>query len=71
MNLDDALNKIPVPGHAGPHPEEYHRAVFDRLINATSDLDGAAYSNALRNELSAIRGEIVTPGSKLNNLITK
>lgn len=35
MKLDDALNKIAVPGHKGPHPEAYHQAVFDRLSSAT------------------------------------
>ena len=26
MSLDDAANKVAVPGHRGPHPEAYHEA---------------------------------------------
>jgi len=71
MNLDDALNKIAVPGHKGPHPEAYHQAVFRRLESATSGLNGGAYRHALRTEMQAIRGELQTPGSLLNQLVRK
>jgi len=71
MSLDDGFNKIAVLGHKGPHPEIYHRAVFDRLSDATKGLNGAAYRNALQNELTVIGKEIQTPGSILNNLVTK
>ena len=71
MNLDDALNKIAVPGHKGPHPEAYHQAVFRRLESTTSGLNGGAYRHALRTEIQAIRGELLTPGSLLNQLVRK
>lgn len=41
--LDDAINKINVPGHKGPHPEAYHGAIFDRLQAATKGLGGEDY----------------------------
>lgn len=28
MSLDDAANKVRVPGHKGPHPQEYHEEIF-------------------------------------------
>ncbi|MDP2226816.1 MAG: AHH domain-containing protein [Moraxellaceae bacterium] len=71
MNLDDALNKVAIPGHKGPHPEAYHQAIFDRLTSATDGLNGAAYKDALQVELRAIGTELRTPGSMLNNLVTK
>lgn len=45
--------------------------MFDRLIEATNDLNGDAYKNALQNELKAIGREIATVGSELNKLNTK
>ncbi len=34
MSMEDRANKVPIPGHKGPHPEEYHKEVFRRLGNA-------------------------------------
>ena len=69
MNLDDALNKIPVPGHRGPHPQAYHQAVFDRLEGATSGLTGEAARNALQMELRSLARDIQSPGSAFNTLL--
>ena len=71
MKLEDSLNKIAVPGHAGPHPEAYHQAVFDRLLSATNGLSGPAYRDALQTEIRAIGRDIQAPGSVLNQLVTK
>ncbi len=70
MTLEDAANKIRVPGHAGPHPEAYHQEVFDRLRAATNGLSGADYKSALLKELDVIAGEATTVGSRLNKLLT-
>jgi hypothetical protein len=70
MTLEDAANKVAIPGHKGRHPEGYHQEVFDRLSNATKGLSGDAYSNALRKELDAIRKDALTPGSKINKYLT-
>jgi hypothetical protein len=70
LTLDDAANKVNIPGHSGPHPEAYHREVYDRLVRATRGLGGEPYKKALLNELMAIRDEALTPGSRLNDLIT-
>ena len=71
MSLDDAANKIAVPGHKGPHQQAYHQEVFDRLRGATKGLEGDAYGAALRSELDAIGQEAVTAGTNLNKLLTK
>ncbi|KYF90876.1 hypothetical protein BE20_16350 [Sorangium cellulosum] len=70
MTLDDAANRVRIPGHRGPHPEAYHQEVFNRLRRATRGLQGDAYSNAFRAELDAIRIEAATAGSGLNRLLT-
>jgi hypothetical protein len=70
MTLEDAANKVSIPGHKGPHPEAYHQAVFDRLTLATQGKSGSAYGQALRNELDAIRVDAMTPGNPLNKLLT-
>ena len=36
--LDDALNKVFVPGHKGPHSEEYHQYIYDKLTTALKGL---------------------------------
>ncbi|HSN99215.1 MAG TPA: AHH domain-containing protein, partial [Candidatus Nanopelagicales bacterium] len=69
MSLEDAGNRVRIPGLQGPHPEAYHTEVFDRLSRATDGLSGNAYSAAFRAELDAIRTEAATPGSSLNRLL--
>src|SRR5262245_2854144 len=71
MTLEDAANKVRIPGHQGPHPEAYHQAIYDRLIAATSGLNGQAYKERLIQELEKIAIEASTPGSPLNKLLTK
>ena len=70
MTLQDVLNKVPVLGHKGPHPE-YNQLVFDRLTRAVSGLKGDAYKSALQNELKAIGTESQTTGTQLNKLISQ
>jgi hypothetical protein len=70
MTLEDVANKVRLPGHKGPHPEAYHQAVYDRLQNITKGLRGEEYSKAFRFELDKIAEEILTPGSRLNILLT-
>jgi RHS repeat-associated protein len=71
MTLDDALNKIEVPGHFGPHPELYHQTVLDRVESAVEGLEGAAYKTALKTELESLGKEAATPGTLLNRLLTE
>lgn len=70
LTLQNDLNKVLVVGHQGPHPQEYHEAVYNRL-NDLNGLSGEAYKNAFKEELSIIAKEIQTPGTYLNRLVTK
>jgi hypothetical protein len=72
MNLDAPENIVRVRGHKGPHPEEYHREIFNRLNLALLDCEGIdECRSALRAELKRLAEEICTPGSLLNRLLMK
>ena len=71
VSMQNELNKVWVAGHQGPHPEEYHREVFDRLFEATRGKSGDAYTQAFKKELTTIGIEIQTSGTDLNKLVVK
>ncbi|MBK8257907.1 MAG: VCBS repeat-containing protein [Polyangiaceae bacterium] len=71
MTLEDAANKVRVPGHKGPHSQAYHEAVYKRLEQATDGLTGEAYSKAFTSELDAIRTELQTEGSTMQKLLVQ
>ncbi|MFY2558649.1 AHH domain-containing protein [Corallococcus terminator] len=72
MSLNDAANKVRVPGHKGPHPEAYHRDVFKRLNEAMEDCSSMQQCReSLTSALKNLAAEIATPGSKLNRLVTR
>jgi len=71
LSLGDELNKVRLPEHFGPHPEAYHREIFDRLTDATKGLPNDAVGDALRNELRKLGQECATPGTDLNRMLTK
>jgi hypothetical protein len=71
MSMNDSDNIVQVLDHYGPHPEEYHQEVFNRLVAATQGLEGDAYEQALRDELGTMAEELATPGTRLNLLVTQ
>ena len=72
MSLNDPANIVRIRGHKGPHPQEYHEEVYDRLNAATLECRSIQQCReALVAELRALADEIATEGSKLNMLITK
>ena len=73
LSLDDAANKVFVPGHKGPHPEQYHSYVYDELVSATSGLEPGtdAFRNAVLGTLDRVRVEATTIGSQVNLWLTK
>jgi hypothetical protein len=72
MSLNDAANKVRVPGHKGPHPVEYHRDVFKRLNEAMEDCSSMKQCReSLTSALRELAEEISTPGSKLNRLVNR
>lgn len=72
MSLDYTANKVRVRGHKGPHPEEYHQEVFDRLSEAMQGCRNAQQCHeALTGALQRLGRLISTPGTRLNKLVTE
>ncbi|MBN1203739.1 MAG: AHH domain-containing protein [Myxococcaceae bacterium] len=71
MTLDDPANKMPLPGHYGPHPERYHQIVHEALNSATASCRSIVECRAaLTDELRRLARQIATPGTELNQLVT-
>lgn len=72
MQLQDPENIVPVEGHRGPHPERYHRIIYERLGKALSDCRSIdACRVRLTRALERLAEEIATPGTELNQLVTQ
>jgi hypothetical protein len=72
MSLNDPANIVRIRGHKGPHPEEYHREVFNRLNEAVEDCSSIKQCReSLTKALRGLADEIATEGTKLNKLITR
>jgi HNH/ENDO VII superfamily nuclease len=72
MRLQDPENIVPIEGHRGPHPEQYHRTVYKRLTAAMGDCRSIEVCRAkLTRALEKLAEEIATPGSELNQLVTQ
>lgn len=71
--MNDPINIVGVPGHAGPHPKEYHQGVFDRLSDAVAGKKpgSAAYKAAFEKEMGTLRKDVVDPNHPLNKLLCK
>ncbi|REG34727.1 HNH/ENDO VII superfamily nuclease [Archangium gephyra] len=72
MSLNDPTNLIHIQGHEGPHSEQYHRTVFERLrtsiVGCTSQEE---CKRAFTNALKLIADELCTPGTDLNKMLIK
>jgi hypothetical protein len=62
--LNDPLNKVKVPGHKGPHPDEMHEQVYNELLNAGN-------KEAAEKVLKDLAKEAQQVGSELNKILTK
>jgi hypothetical protein len=72
MSLNDPANIVRVPGHKGPHPQEYHERIMRRLARATEDCSTMQQCReALTAELKRLAREISTPGTELHKLVTR
>jgi hypothetical protein len=72
MTLDDPANKMPLPGHYGPHPERYHQIILDELLEATAACRSVVDCRAaLTARLRKLARQIATPGTELNQLVTQ
>jgi RHS repeat-associated protein len=66
--LNDPRNKVDVSGHKGPHNEDgFHESIYNRLEQAGNS-GGAAGFEA---ELAKMKIECATPGTDMNDIITK
>ncbi|MFY0562253.1 AHH domain-containing protein [Archangium lansingense] len=72
MSLDDPVNIVYLRDHKGPHPEAYHREIFEGLRGVLGTCRTHAECRAkLVDELDRIAREVCTPGSMLNKLATR
>jgi hypothetical protein len=72
MSLEDPANRVNVPGHKGPHPQEYHEEVYNRLDRATRNAKTMEQCRvALKRALQKLAKEILTEGTELNRWVTK
>ena len=72
MSMDDSANKMPLPGHYGPHPQRYHEIVYKELRDATTVCRSVVdCREKLRETLKELAKEIATPGTELNQLVTR
>ncbi|MCP3103032.1 AHH domain-containing protein [Myxococcus sp. K15C18031901] len=72
MELKDPEDIVPVKGHAGPHPERYHRIIYQELEAATRGCRTVENCRrALRAMLAKLGREVSTPGTELNLLVAQ
>jgi hypothetical protein len=72
MSLDDPANIVRVKGHKGPHPQEYHERILERLTDATMDCRTMQQCReALTAELQRLARQISKEGTELNKLVTR
>ncbi|AKQ63791.1 putative lipoprotein [Myxococcus hansupus] len=71
MELKDPENIVPIKGHKGPHPQEYHEMVFRRLNSATARCRSVDECRKLLTQaLQQLAKEAATAGSDINKLLT-
>jgi hypothetical protein len=72
MSMEDPANKMALPGHYGPHPERYHQLILDELTTATAGCRSVVECRAaLTGALQKLAKQIATPGTELNQLVTR
>ncbi|AKI99588.1 HNH/ENDO VII superfamily nuclease [Archangium gephyra] len=72
MSLEAKENLVYVKGHKGPHPEDYHQEVHQRLQRALGQCRTTAQCRAILMEaLKSLADEVCTDGSRLHRLLTK
>jgi len=72
LNISKAKeNIVKVINHQGPHPDEYHKYIYNRLVKATSKAKNDEEFRALFiKELKRLGKECQRVGSRLNKMIT-
>ncbi|MFP2933587.1 AHH domain-containing protein, partial [Pyxidicoccus sp. 3LG] len=72
MTLDEVENIVPIQNHKGPHPEAYHKRIYDALSAVLETCHTVPQCQlVLKAELRRLAKQIATPGTKLHTLVTK
>ncbi len=72
MKLDAPENRVYLKGHEGPHPEEYHEEVYQRLQRALGQCRTKKQCrDNLVKALEALADDVCTTGSRLHRLATR
>ena len=72
MSMDDPANKMPLPGHYGPHPERYHQIVLEGTCRCNGDLSQRrGVPGGADGRTQELARHIATPGTELNQLVTR
>ncbi len=73
IDLEDPANLTDVSGHYGPHPPEYHEAVFNALNEATQGLQAGSdeYIAQVKSTLLDLKNALANPDNSLTKLITQ
>lgn len=72
MELDEVENIVPIRNHKGPHPEVYHRYIFNEVSRVMSQCQSMAQCQVmLKRLLKTLAEDIATPGTKLHELVTR
>jgi hypothetical protein len=72
MELDASENLVYLKAHQGPHPEEYHEEVHQRLQRALGQCRTTAQCRGnLVEALRSLADEVCTNGSRLHRLLTR
>ena len=72
MNLDAPENRVYIKGHKGPHPEDYHEEVYQRLQRALGQCRTTKQCRSnLVKALEALADEVCSTGSRLHRLATR
>lgn len=70
MSLDAPANRVYLAGHRGPHPEAYHKEIYQRLEAALAGCRTVSQCGSyLVDQLEKVRREVCTPGSSLHRLL--
>jgi RHS repeat-associated protein len=73
LDLEGDYNLVALPKewHGGPHVEEYHWAVYERLASATEGVQpySERYTQRVLDTLGDLALEILTPGTEMHRLV--
>jgi hypothetical protein len=68
VGIESALNKVNLAVHKGPHPELYHKRVYQLLAKAVKGKTGTAYTEAVEDALAKITKALRGSPSKLSGI---